>query len=99
MKALGKLRDRGLTIGREKIKASPEYKEWRNSVFVRDNFTCQECGRRGYKLHAHHIKPFSSYLELRFDINNGLTLCKECHHKTDNYGKNIPKGELQCSRK
>jgi len=61
-----------------------EYLEWRQDVFERDNFTCQKCGVRsgnGKKiyLHAHHIKDFANNPELRLDVNNGLTLCKNCH--------------------
>lgn len=67
---------------------STEYKNWRQEVFKRDSFTCRECGNKGY-LNAHHIKSFAHYPELRFDLNNGLTLCENCHSKTDNYkGRN-----------
>lgn len=67
--------------------STKQYKQWRISVFERDNYTCQECGDcKGGNLEAHHIKPFAYNKELRFDINNGQTLCKECHKKTDNWG-------------
>jgi len=43
------------------------------------------CGINNKTLEADHIKAFSEYPELIYDINNGRTLCKECHKKTDNY--------------
>lgn len=65
---------------------SPKYKNWRMSVFTRDSFTCQECGVKHTYLTAHHIKSFAYYPQLRFELDNGITLCQDCHKKTDNYG-------------
>lgn len=85
--SLGKTGDKafnwkgGITSRNMIIRSSEKYKKWREAVFKRDDYTCQnpECQIRGGCLHAHHIFPFSKYPELRFDINNGLTSCKDCH--------------------
>jgi 5-methylcytosine-specific restriction endonuclease McrA len=62
------------------------YAKWRKAVFTRDNFRCRECGSEE-NLEAHHIKPFSAAPELMYVVENGLTLCKDCHKKTDSYAR------------
>lgn len=76
----------GRATGNVKIRRSLEYRLWREAVFARDNWTCVWCGQRGSKLNADHIKSFAENPELRFAIDNGRTLCKSCHQKTDTYG-------------
>ena len=71
----------GITPIVRAIRNSEEMKNWRKQVFQRDGFSCVECGAKGVILHAHHIMPFSEYKDLRFDIDNGITLCKDCHNK------------------
>ncbi len=78
----------GVTPINNLVRKSLDYKLWREAVFKRDNWTCQnsECGIRGGKLQADHIKPFALFPELRFAIDNGQTLCQPCHAKTPTYG-------------
>lgn len=64
---------------------SRKYKEWSNGVRLRDG-KCLKCGSEE-KLHAHHIKPWKASEDLRFDINNGMTLCQPCHAKIEGYQK------------
>ncbi len=69
------------------LRVSLRYKKWRKAVFKRDNFTCQICGdSSGGNLCADHIKSFALFPKLRFDVNNGRTLCVKCHKETENYG-------------
>jgi 5-methylcytosine-specific restriction endonuclease McrA len=58
----------------------PQYKEWRLKIYKRDRFQCQMpgCPNKKY-LQAHHIRRWVDAPELRFDVKNGITLCKACH--------------------
>jgi len=54
---------------------------WRKAVFERDNYTCIWCGKKDKTIQADHIQEFATHPELRFAIDNGRTLCKDCHFK------------------
>lgn len=87
----------GITKLTYKIRDCFRYKQWRSDIFKRDNWTCQICNKRGCYLEAHHsLKKFSeilfnngvdsmdkaySCIEL-WDVNNGVTLCIDCHNLT-----------------
>lgn len=81
-----------------------EFIQWRKIVFARDNYTCQRCGRHSVKLCGHHVVPVAKIIKyfnittieeaktclLLFDVNNGITLCEDCHiwvHSNRNIGK------------
>jgi len=67
---------------------SPEAEEWRKAVFARDDYTCQICKVRGGYIEADHIKPWAYFPNLRFELDNGRTLCRTCHNATKiNYKK------------
>ena len=55
-------------------------REWRQAVFVRDNYTCRRngCGR-DRKLEVHHVLNYRLKAHVRVDVDNGMTLCKGCH--------------------
>ena len=69
----------GITSINMRIRKSLEYNLWRKSIFERDNYTCQKCQQHGGSFVAHHIKNFAEQEDLRLAIDNGCTLCKECH--------------------
>ena len=75
----------GISSDRIQFLNSHEYKQWRTSIFERDNYTCQQCNIRGGKLNSHHILPYRHYPEFGLRIENGITLCEKCHKKT--FGK------------
>lgn len=82
------------------IRKHYKYRQWRSDVYTRDNFTCQICGQHSGKLNADHIKSFSKIFhennlttieealicEELWNINNGRTLCHQCHRETVTYG-------------
>lgn len=83
----------GISLLTHRIRDSFHYRQWRSDIYTRDDFICQECGQRGGRLNAHHIKSFSLILQFYeittlkealeceelWNINNGITLCKKCH--------------------
>lgn len=69
---------------REKNRKYPEYKNWRLVVFARDDYTCQCCGdNEGGNLNAHHLDSHSWCKERRLNLDNGITLCENCHSLDD----------------
>ena len=85
------------------IRKCLRYRQWRSSVFERDNWTCVLCGKRGGYVEADHypkefaqifsenkIKTLEQALECDefWNTSNGRTLCKECHERTKKYANN-----------
>lgn len=77
----------GVSDPMRRIRSSKKFREWRELVFKRDNYECQDCGNKNVDLHPHHIKPFILFPELRFELSNGITLCPICHKKEDNLNR------------
>lgn len=57
----------------------PQAVEWSRQIKVRDNYTCQLCSRYGIPLNSHHLNSWDLFVNQRYDLNNGLTLCMRCH--------------------
>ena len=60
-----------------------EYKQWQQAVYRRDRWTCRDCGKHCKKgdIAAHHLMDGDKYPELRYDIDNGVTLHLSCHKR------------------
>lgn len=69
----------GVSSLRVRLANTPEYKAWRKAVFERDDYTCQQCRRRGVRLQADHIVPVAERPDLILVVTNGQTLCRPCH--------------------
>ena len=69
-----------------------DFRTWANLIKDRDNYTCQICGKSpSGNLNAHHLNGWNAFPEQRFDLNNGVTLCTDCHkefHSQYGYGDN-----------
>jgi len=82
---------------RQQVYHTQESIKWKRAVLLRDNYMCQMCGSIK-QLHAHHIKSFVEFKELRCEINNGITLCKTCHYSSGLHkkqsGRTIPRTEI-----
>lgn len=76
----------GKTEKQKLIRGNSKMSAWRNSIFERDNYTCQFCGKHGGKLNAHHIVPVSIDCNKIYNINNGITLCVVCHKRAHRIG-------------
>lgn len=85
---------------RKQVQNTRQYKMWRQAIFNRDRFMCVLCNSIGVYLNCDHIKPYSVIIKQNsitslkealdckelFDVNNGRTLCRDCHKQTDTYG-------------
>lgn len=56
-----------------------EYRDWREAVLKRDEYSCQKCGKKPRKLVIHHILSYAKYPTRRYDVDNGAALCRKCH--------------------
>lgn len=76
---------------KERISLVGEIKKWSKNILKRDNYTCQLCHEKSemghhVELNAHHIKAWKDYPDDRFNLENGITLCVDCHryvHRID----------------
>lgn len=63
---------------------------WSKAVRERDEYVCQHCNHDFYphECHAHHIVPKAKFPQYAYDLDNGITLCKECHiYEHKHYGR------------
>lgn len=78
----------GITPEYVKARRGEAYHKWRGNVFVRDDYTCAVCGKKGDSIVAHHLESFAINPHLRTELGNGITLCKHCHLDFHNvYGR------------
>ena len=57
------------------------HRSWADKVKKRDNYVCQHCLLDGLpsEVDAHHIVPKAKFPQYSTDLDNGQTLCKDCH--------------------
>lgn len=66
------------------LRNNGEYRHWVKKVILRDK-KCVFCGSVN-RLEADHIEPLSKHPEKSYDVQNGRTLCRNCHKQTETYG-------------
>ena len=72
----------GITTENEQIRKTFEYRTWRRLIFKRDNYECQICGNGHNRvIRANHIKRFADYPDLRLELTNGITICRDCDYQ------------------
>lgn len=76
---------RGGTLYRDPERNRFRAKMWVKTVKNRDGWRCVECSSQD-RLHAHHIKRWKDYPDLRYEVSNGVTLCHSCHEKAHGKG-------------
>ncbi len=69
----------GKCYERDSERRQYQHRRWSQAVLRRDDYTCQCCGERGGRLHAHHLYDFDTYPDKRTDLDNGVCLCEDCH--------------------
>lgn len=74
------IQDKYSILTNKDVRCSIGYHNWRKAVLERDLNVCQICGSTE-NLHAHHIEPFAKNIDKRLDLDNGITLCENCHKK------------------
>jgi HNH endonuclease len=53
----------------------------RREVFKRHGHRCMRCGSVDSELQVDHVKPWRSFPDLRYDVNNLQVLCRTCHER------------------
>jgi len=87
----------GITKEDDRLRRQWKSRDWSKKVKLRDNFICQKCMKQfgNNQLVSHHLKSWKDYPKLRFEISNGITLCKLCHlklHSKNEYSRQNYKG-------
>lgn len=57
---------------------------WYEAVLERDNHQCKVCGKSTNDP-PHHVWPKSTHGFWRFILENGVTLCLDCHRRVHDY--------------
>lgn len=86
----------GITAENVQLRNSPEARAWTKAVLQRDGYKCKICGDAASgNLVAHHIKPWAERKDLRFDVDNGITLCGGRRNNTGCHIQIVHRGSWQ----